>query len=66
MTEAQATEWYCTLTGTKPADIRWTNNGGDAIENIQKVANMVERAGGELKSRQVIATIIQMTPQNPY
>ena len=60
MTIEQALEYYNQLTGACIAekDLGYVEKACIAVNSILKVAEMVERAGGELKSRQVIAAII--------
>lgn len=58
MTRQQAIDIYnqFTLSNVKGDNIPW--RAAKAIDSLEAVSKMVERQGGELKSRQVIAAII--------
>lgn len=64
MTHEQAQDWYVELTNIHPIEVKredWFKYNPEAryaIDAILDVAKMVERKDGELKSRQVIASII--------
>lgn len=66
MTLQQALEHYNQLTGACIAekDLGYVEKACIAVNSILKVAEMVERAGGELKSRQTMATIIYFAENN--
>ncbi len=60
MTLQQSLEHYNQLTGACILEqyVGYHPKSSAAINSIMEVAEMVERTGGELKSRQVIAAII--------
>lgn len=61
MEEQEAINIYCSLVGVSPfspQELRWNEEGSEAVHDILDAAKMVERAGGKLKSRQVVASII--------
>lgn len=55
-----ALKWYHLLTGEEleEKDLGFVTKHSAAVKDILAVATMVERAGGQLRSRQVISTII--------
>ncbi len=66
MTTPTAIEWYNRATGSNlgPSDLKPYTQEYQTICDIQVIAEMTERMGGELTSRQEIATIIRFSQLN--